>query len=797
MKLIDRLTNDHYMAKTRYPYYLEHLPLDDKAVLLESQQGTQFNGNMYYLARELTLNPTFSDYRVYFSVRKRRLDEAREFFRMRGLDKVQVVETFSDPYYRLVASAKYLMNDNTFLFFFVKRPDQVYLNTWHGTPLKTLGKKIANDLHNIGNAQRNFLFADYLLFQSEYMAEHMIKDYMLENLCRNTVLIDGAPRNSVLLDVGLRRSVRDAYGLAGKRVIVYMPTWRGSLGNKKNPITKQNLEYVLEELDSRLDPEKYAIFVNLHPVEAASLDFDSYQNIREFPAELETYEFLCAADTLVTDYSSVFFDYAVTGRQIILYAFDKAHYCSTRGMYLELSDLPFPVVETMRDLIAEIEGNAQRPYPGFIKKYCENDDACTSERVLNRVLLGQIDPTVAEKKISDNGKKNVLIYVGQLARNGITSSLKNLLNILDLEENNYILLFHTRHVRRNLDTLKELASKVNYLTIKGTMNLSVPGKIWMRLWSKRVLDTDQYMSRMHRAYQLELRRILGDARVDTIIHFTGYGAKQLCLFSEFQGNKIVFVHANVRFEISEKHNLREDAARYAYRHYDHVAAVSEDMIPPVLDVSGGEGRIDLCENAIDYKSVLEKAEQEIDLEDASVYPNVHRLENYLEKKVPLFINVGRFSVEKGQSRLLDAFRMLLDSGYDANLIIMGGNGVEYNNVVRHAEDLGLSEKVLFIKNMRNPFPLVQRCDYSVLTSFAESFGLVLAEADILGVPVFSTDIPGPRLFMGKHGGLLVENSTEGILDGLKRCIAGDVHPLNVDYRQYNENIVKEFKGLLG
>ena len=91
--------------------------------------------------------------------------------------------------------------------------------------------------------------------------------------------------------------------------------------------------------------------------------------------------------------------------------------------------------------------------------------------------------------------------------------------------------------------------------------------------------------------------------------------------------------------------------------------------------------------------------------------------------------------------------------------------------------------------------MLSKCDYFVLSSIYEGFGLVLAEADILGKPVISTDIPGPRTFMQKHGGTLVDNSERGILDGMQRLARGEIKAMNVDYAKYNEEIIAEFESL--
>ena len=99
-----------------------------------------------------------------------------------------------------------------------------------------------------------------------------------------------------------------------------------------------------------------------------------------------------------------------------------------------------------------------------------------------------------------------------------------------------------------------------------------------------------------------------------------------------------------------------------------------------------------------------------------------------------------------------------------------------------------------IKFMSNPFPLLKRCNYFALSSIYEGFGLVLCEADILGIPCFSTRIVGPTRFMEKYGGMLVEDSTEGIEAGIRACLEGKVKKtLTVDYEQYNHESVQNFE----
>ena len=104
--------------------------------------------------------------------------------------------------------------------------------------------------------------------------------------------------------------------------------------------------------------------------------------------------------------------------------------------------------------------------------------------------------------------------------------------------------------------------------------------------------------------------------------------------------------------------------------------------------------------------------------------------------------------------------------------------------------------VALILRMDNPFSILSRSDGFIFSSFYEGFGLVVAEADILGVPVVSTDIDGPRLFMKDNGGTLVENSEKGILEGLELLGEGRVEVMNADYEALNKRNLQSFYYML-
>ena len=319
-----------------YAKALKKLPIDNKKILLEAQHGGEISGNIFYILKELSTSEEYKSFDLYLSCKTDSKRKIKNILDSYGIENVRLVTMFSPKYMKTAASAKYLFNDNTFLPFFTKKEGQVYLNTWHGTPLKTLGKGIKNSMHNIGNTQKNFVCADYLLYPNEYTMEHMVKDYMLENLAKGKCLLGGYPRNTVFFDTERRSLLREKFGGENTRIYAYMPTWRGTVSNI-NESANNELRNYFDELDGKLQ-ENEILYVNLHPIANKDLDFSRYSKIKKFPENLETYDFLNCTDCLITDYSSVFFDYAVTGNKCILFAYDEEEYFAERGVYKPLTN---------------------------------------------------------------------------------------------------------------------------------------------------------------------------------------------------------------------------------------------------------------------------------------------------------------------------------------------------------------------------------------------------------------------------------------------------------------------------
>ena len=164
-------------------YYKEEV--DCYTFLLEAGQGKNINGNMYAILKELCTNKKYADYKVYFVVTNDTREALLSRLSFYNFTSVHLVERNSKEYMRLLATCKYLITDNSFPPYYIKKKEQVMLNTWHGTPLKTLGRCDIENSSSISNVQKNFAMSDYILFPNKYTRDIFMEDYCLKNVLNN------------------------------------------------------------------------------------------------------------------------------------------------------------------------------------------------------------------------------------------------------------------------------------------------------------------------------------------------------------------------------------------------------------------------------------------------------------------------------------------------------------------------------------------------------------------------------------------------------------------------------------
>ncbi|MBR4555775.1 MAG: CDP-glycerol glycerophosphotransferase family protein [Ruminococcus sp.] len=699
----------------------------------------------------------------------------------------------SFKYFRLLAEAGYLITDTSFTTKYIKKKGQVILNTWHGTPLKVMGRDVADSAYSMGNIERNLLFSDYLVYPNEYMKEKMVSAYMLEGVYKGTILNEGYPRNCIFFDKLKARDVRTALGLDGKKVYVYMPTWRGNLAKMKTDEQMKLMQKYLSELDGMLDDDE-VIITKLHPFMAADLDTSGFRHIIPMDPEYDSYEVLSAADGLITDYSSVFYDFANTGKKIILFAYDEEAYMAERGVYVSLDELPFPKVRDAESLVREMRSPKNYDDTEFLRYNCTYESPGAGERILRHVIGGE--KVCNEERIYDSSKENVLIFAGSLAKNGITTACLNLLSQLDLDRYRYYVTFQQPMVADDPMRVSKIPAGARIIPMSTKPNYTLGEALAMIRFYK--LDRKGSYKKIERMCRRDAERFFGGIDFRHVVQYEGYGKNMIHLFRAFDCDRTIFVHNNMLEELATKNNQHRLSLVSAYRDYDKVACVTQDLVGSTRELAGDEARITVVNNCHDYRSVLERADAEMKFDETtlSTVPAEELKEILGDRSLMKIINIGRFSAEKGHDLLTAAFEKFASVHPEARLIIIGGYGSLYNDTLAAVKRSPAADKIIVIRAVYNPMPILRQCDLFVLSSRYEGLGLTILEADTLGIPVVSTEICGPSGFMREHGGYMVPCSAEGILEGMNAFAEGKVRAMNVDYEAYNKNAAAQFEGLL-
>lgn len=341
-----------------YAKYYTGAPVDKSVILFESFHGKEISDSPLAMARAFLDMPAdtlldnglkASDMKLYFSTND--LDRDKAKIEDLGLEEyISLVHIHSDEYARLLATAGLLINNSSFPSYIVRREGQKYLQTWHGTPWKTLGRSMKGELVTMHNSQHNFIQASHLLFPNEFTKTAIMHDYVLDDIYTGKVITYGYPRNSVFCDKEKAAEIKKYCGNENFSTLAYMPTWRGQ--DNRNIETGEYVEDTLIQLramdEALADDQK--LYVNLHPIVQSDIDLNGFKHIYPFPNDVEKYEFINSMDALITDYSSVFFDYSITGKPVILFTYDYDNYTSERGMYFGIEELPFARVDTLEEL---------------------------------------------------------------------------------------------------------------------------------------------------------------------------------------------------------------------------------------------------------------------------------------------------------------------------------------------------------------------------------------------------------------------------------------------------------------
>lgn len=385
-------------------------------VFFEAYGGRSFACSPKALYLEMLDDPRFAGWRFVWSFKEGRCPEgflacadASSCAAPPASDglRTSVVVRGSREYFNALAAAGTIIVNTRLPEYVTPKPSQVFVQCWHGTPLKRLGYDVPSDaggaLNTADELARRFGMDSkrwtYLLSPSPYATRHLSDAFGLEPARRSGVVLEeGYPRNDFLAraaaDASLCQAARIHLGVPeGKKTLLYAPTWRDDSYASGVGYTFDCL-LDLERLKTALSDDWVVLF-RAHYYIANKLDLAGLEGfVIDVSGEDDVNVAYAAADVLVTDYSSVMFDFALLRRPIILHAPDRRHYeRAVRGFYFPLSEVPGPLYSTTDEVAFELlhlRSYGERygaAYERFVAKFAPLDDGGASRRVIERVFF--------------------------------------------------------------------------------------------------------------------------------------------------------------------------------------------------------------------------------------------------------------------------------------------------------------------------------------------------------------------------------------------------------------------------
>lgn len=380
---------DKTFRKIRYSFYKYTNRVDDKLVFFEAYQGKKYECSPKALYLEL-LNESY-DYKYVWAF----IDVNKKID-----GNASIVKYKSKEYYKMLSKAKYIITNFLVDDAVTMKKNQVYVQCWHGTPLKKLRCDIKHDgvLSDINDIKRknniDVKRYSYFISPSKFCTEKFTSAFNLKALKKENIIIEeGYPRNDYLFkytDDDVEKIKKELNINDKRKIILYAPTFRDNQ-HKSGIGYTYKLGLDVDKLKKELEND-YIILFRLHYLVANEINFDKYKG---FIYDVSNYDDISKlyviSDLLITDYSSVFFDYANLKRPILFYMYDLDEYRNKlRDFYIDLDELPGPIIDKEEKLIKEIKEYDKNKYidkyQKFNQKFNYLDDKDSSKRVIQKIF---------------------------------------------------------------------------------------------------------------------------------------------------------------------------------------------------------------------------------------------------------------------------------------------------------------------------------------------------------------------------------------------------------------------------
>lgn len=399
------------------------IPINDKMIVFESFMGRQYADSPKAIYKRLLEDPNYSNFKFVWAFKTP--DEfmfLTEKTNCKGKKNTIVIPYNKKEYAEYMATAKYWITNSRIPRQITKKDGHVYIQCWHGTPLKRLGYDIAvGDNASHTSAELNKMYSDdsskysYMVSPSPFATEKFISAFDIKNhdvvhtvgyprndflfsytekdveAIKQKLIMDQLSRDSAFKDIeNIKRTNNIDFS---KKIILYAPTWRDNQHQVGQGYTYK-LEIDFDRLKEKYGDEYIILFrahyfisnsIDLTPYEGFVFDVSSYDDISEL---------YVVSDILITDYSSVFFDYANLRRPMLFYMYDYEEYKGNmRDFYFDLEELPGPICQTQDELENALDtlDTYNEKYYEVYKKFCEKfnplDNADCAKKVIDDCII--------------------------------------------------------------------------------------------------------------------------------------------------------------------------------------------------------------------------------------------------------------------------------------------------------------------------------------------------------------------------------------------------------------------------
>lgn len=386
-KIIGKLIRWGYRMTYRW------IPCQQQTILFISFHGKGYSDNPKAIHTYISQQKEYQQYRCIWAIKHHRKKQIY-------IPNATVIEYFSIRYFYYLARSKFWVVNCKLPNYVLKKSEQVYLQTWHGTPLKKLAHDI--DVPETTTFYRSGMTLHEM--HTTYDVDVSKYTYMISpsaftttvfqsafRIHKEKLLETGYPRNDILSTYTKEKidEIKQSYGIPeNKKVILYAPTWRD------NSFTMKGYTFTLEvdfSVWQEILGDDYMVVFKPHYLIVNSFDVAQYQDfVYYMEPEKDISDMYLISDVLITDYSSVFFDYAILQRPIYFYMYDIDIYQNElRGFYLNIyQDLPGSIYIDEKEMLTAIKKevfDVQR-LKIFNQKFNPHEDGDASKRVVDQVF---------------------------------------------------------------------------------------------------------------------------------------------------------------------------------------------------------------------------------------------------------------------------------------------------------------------------------------------------------------------------------------------------------------------------